>query len=538
MVDAFERVIQVPAVKRESRDVECRDEMPVNDPYRTQLNTNRRKQMNNDNSTRKQKLNRIKRSLALGLALPSLLVFSLSTQAQTSKFSKSKVTTFGTAKVVSPSKANSRLKVGKPSSGIRSSISKKPSVVGSRTSRSNSSRVSSKPPQKQGSSSSLIRSLGDLRSGATIRDFGQSSNRGTPSLGSPNRGTPSLGSPNRGAPSLGSPNRGAPSLGPPNRGAPSNPGGRGLVPDNDRAGTGSLGTLPGRGNGIPSPPRFGLDIGRGRITIPGFQSPERLPFPRLDGPVTILPGDGNGRSVRPPRPDLGRVLPDRNEGLPNVVKPDPSPSITESNRIFDNILGSISAVKPNPLNIKDLGKELSKVTLPTKDKPELNVKRQEMVLGARKTMIRRCGVGAGCHWWADLLCGWHWHRHGCHWTDLCAVPGYWSCWRPCHYRVVWCPTVHGHVRTAWYFGIESFLIPDVHALGVHEVSPYSPAAMAGLQPGDMILSVNGYAFDNESILPQMIQTSGGILDLEVYREGMESPMVVQVRLRRLRITTH
>lgn len=98
--------------------------------------------------------------------------------------------------------------------------------------------------------------------------------------------------------------------------------------------------------------------------------------------------------------------------------------------------------------------------------------------------------------------------------------------------------MHGHVRSAWYFGIESFLIPDVHALGVHEVSPYSPAAMAGLKPGDMILSVNGYAFDNDSILPEMIQTSGGFLDLEVYREGMESPMTVQVRLRRLRITSH
>ena len=98
--------------------------------------------------------------------------------------------------------------------------------------------------------------------------------------------------------------------------------------------------------------------------------------------------------------------------------------------------------------------------------------------------------------------------------------------------------MHGHVRSAWYFGIESFLIPDMHALGVHEVSPYSPAALAGLQPGDMILSVNGYAFDTESVLPEMIQTSSGLLNLEVYREGLEAPMVVQVRLRRLRITSY
>ena len=62
--------------------------------------------------------------------------------------------------------------------------------------------------------------------------------------------------------------------------------------------------------------------------------------------------------------------------------------------------------------------------------------------------------------------------------------------------------------------------------------------MAGLQAGDMILSVNGYAFDNDTVLPEMIQTSGGILNLEVYREGMEAPMTVQVRLRRLRVTSY
>ena len=103
---------------------------------------------------------------------------------------------------------------------------------------------------------------------------------------------------------------------------------------------------------------------------------------------------------------------------------------------------------------------------------------------------------------------------------------------------MWCSPIHGHARTAWYFGVESFLIPDMHALGVHEVSPYSPAAMAGLQSGDMILSVNGYAFDSETVLPDMIRNSGGVLNLEVYREGLEAPMTVQVRLRRLRITSH
>jgi len=323
--------------------------------------------------------------------------------------------------------------------------------------------------------------------------------------------------------------------GPPRFSTPPRP-----VPNLDRGGLGYRAPKSPLGNGIAVPPGRDGNSGNGggRITIPGIGGPQR-DFPPLNSkPIITLP-DNEDRRVGPmPTPDLGRFLPDRNGGKPNLVKPVPSLSITESNQNFNNILGRISKLEPKPLGIKDIGKELNKLTLITKDKPVLNMKRQEMVLGARKTMGLRFGVGAGCHWWADLLCGWHWHRHGCHWTDLCAAPGYWSCWRPCHYRVVWCPTVHGHVRTAWYFGVESFLIPDLHALGVHEVSPYSPAAMAGLKPGDMILSVNGYALDNESILPEMIQTSGGVLNLEVYREGLEAPMAVQVRLRRLRITSH
>lgn len=454
--------------------------------------------MTHYNSTMTQTRNGIRRALTLGLVLPGLLVFSLSAQAQTSKFSTSSKTAFGTTKAVSPSKSSSRLNVAKPSIGIRSSVSNSTSVIGSPSSRSRSNGLSSKLPTRQSSGSSLNRVIGDLRSGPTNRE----SIRG---------GTNSL--------------------------LPSTLGSLGRVPDSVRAGT-DLGSSIRNGRiGITRPPKPPANSGQqgGRLTNPGVKPPERNFLPR---PLTKFPID-IGKGITPkPVPDLGKLLPGRKGGSPVVTKPGTLPSIKESNRKFENILGSISKVQPKPLNIKDLTKDLPKLNLQTKDRPELNLKRQEMVMGARKTMAHRFGFGAGCHWWVDLLCGWHWQRHRCHWVDLCAVPGYWSCWRPCHYRVVWCPTIHGHVRSAWYFGIDSFLIPDMHALGVHEVSPYSPAAMAGLQPGDMILSVNGYAFDNESVLPEMIQTSGGVLNLEVYREGLEAPMVVQVRLRRLRITTY
>lgn len=456
--------------------------------------------MTNEPSTQKQTWSRMQRGLALGLALSSLLVFSIPTQAQTSKLSTSKKSTFkksmlGTTKVVSPSSSTSRRSIGKPSTGQRSSVSKKPSIVGSRVSRSSSIGISNSARTSQERKSSSNNQRGISRPGISNSD----SNRVAPGKSASQR----------------------------------------QVPDNNRGGTGFRDLFPRRGDGRTSAPRLEVELGQGvgRTTVPRPQPLQRVFPPSTSGSVRKLPVELPDRFPRKPIPNVGSVLPESNARSPSIKLGD-LPRSTKNNRSFENILGRISTVKPKPNNLKDFGKDLSKLTLLNEDKPELRVKQQVRVLGARKTMMHRFGMGAGCHWWADLLCGWHMHRHGCNWTDLCAVPGYWSCWTRCHYRVVWCPTVHGHVRSAWYFGIESFLIPDVHALGVHEVSPYSPAAMAGLKPGDMILSVNGYAFDNDSVLPEMIQTSGGILDLEVYREGMESPMAVQVRLRRLRITSH
>lgn len=457
--------------------------------------------MPHDNSTRKLKRHRIRAGLALGLALPSLVVFGLSAQAQIGPISTSKKTTIATGKVLSPSKSNSRFKVAKPSSGIHSSVSKKPNKTGSQLRRSSSFDLSSKLPKNDTRGSTLNRSVGNLRK---------------------------------------EPTTGASILGRTTRLVPSNPSVRNLVPDSGRGDRG-LRAIGGEvGNGMSRPPILQAITGRsgGRFNTAGPQSAERKIQSRLPAPVTNPTLDLSQRIPQKPVTDVGKFLPGSSEDSASGIKSGSVSSIIESNRKFDNILASISKLNPKPLDTKDLVKELPKLTLPPKDKSQLNMHRQEVVMGARKTMMHRIGVAAGCNWWADLLCGWHWHRHGCHWTDIYAVPGYWSCWRPCHYRVVWCPTMHGHVRSAWYFGIESFLIPDMHALGVHEVSPYSPAALAGLQPGDMILSVNGYAFDTESVLPEMIQTSSGLLNLEVYREGLEAPMVVQVRLRRLRITSY
>ena len=469
--------------------------------------------MTHHNPSRKQMLSGIRRRLALGLALPGLLVLSISAQAQTSKFPIGKKSIFGTPKVASPSKPASRVNVGRTTIGKEISAPKTPSVTGTRTSRSSSSGFSMRPTSRLGittlpNTTSRSSNIPQANSSGN-RHVGRASNQGLT-----------------------------------DRVKDLNVGNRGTVSGNAR-GTNRFPAINGRlGQGIFRPPVAGGQSDRPvtRPTVPEFHRSTPSIQPQVSAPIRTLPLDLTNRIPATPVPEGGkidRLLPGATAGILDV-KPGELPRITESNRSFDNILGRVSKIETKPLDIKEFRKELPKLKLldDGKVKPELKLEQQKMVAGARKTMLHRFGVGARCHWWADLLCGWHWHRHRCHWTDLCVVPGYWSCWAPCHYRVVWCPTVYGHARSAWYFGIESFLIPDVHALGVHQVSPYSPAAMAGLQAGDMILSVNGYAFDNDTVLPEMIQTSGGILNLEVYREGLEAPMVVQVRLRRLRVTSY
>ena len=138
-----------------------------------------------------------------------------------------------------------------------------------------------------------------------------------------------------------------------------------------------------------------------------------------------------------------------------------------------------------------------------------------------------------CHWWIDFVIGSHWHWNQYHWWDICHRPGYWHCWTPYHYRVVYCPRVNGYRKSAWYFGVECILIPDLASYGIQAVTANSPADRAGLQPGDMIVTINGFSVEDESVLRNAIQSSGGHLVLEVIRDGTEEPVIVEVALDRV-----
>jgi S1-C subfamily serine protease len=68
-------------------------------------------------------------------------------------------------------------------------------------------------------------------------------------------------------------------------------------------------------------------------------------------------------------------------------------------------------------------------------------------------------------------------------------------------------------------------------LGVEAVEPDSPAALAGIREGDVILSVNGKPLTSEDVLSQELATQQ--LTLEVMREGVDQPTSISLVPQRL-----
>ncbi len=67
-------------------------------------------------------------------------------------------------------------------------------------------------------------------------------------------------------------------------------------------------------------------------------------------------------------------------------------------------------------------------------------------------------------------------------------------------------------------------------MGITSVVPNSPAALAGLQPGQIVLSVNGQPLVSEQAMAQAIQLSLGTLVMEVIHQGCSQPYHVTVYL--------
>lgn len=277
--------------------------------------------------------------------------------------------------------------------------------------------------------------------------------------------------------------------------------------------------LPGNIGNRPSvtdikvPGLTGKRPGVGDIKLPGNTG--RLPVPGRVDTGKFAPGQ------------LGQIKPGTLEGLNrfrDLVSKNPAtpgiPKIDLAKKI------DFKDLKTLPGNLK-LVEDAGKLELVS---PESTV--------AKRMAIQNLSLSIQCHWWIDLCIGWNWHHHHVHWWNHCYTPGYWTCWTPCHYQVVYCPSYATYTSSYWYFGVECMLIPDMACYGIQEVKPHSPAARAGLLPGDMIVSVNGMAIDEENVLQRAIQTSGGRLELVVVRDGVAEPIMIPVQLMRVRALSY
>ena len=168
-------------------------------------------------------------------------------------------------------------------------------------------------------------------------------------------------------------------------------------------------------------------------------------------------------------------------------------------------LGNGKTVKPIALNPGLLVQNKVKA-------PQFQAQVQQIVATAPKHL---CG-NPHFHWWVSV-CHHHCHTHyGC-WN---IYDQYWDCWTPCNWNVVQCQQV------SWYVGMSCVYIPDMQAYGVQSIVDGSPAHLAGLVPGDLILTVNGQSiFD-----PQLINTevSRGRLELTFVRDGFDTPLTTTI----------
>jgi hypothetical protein len=140
---------------------------------------------------------------------------------------------------------------------------------------------------------------------------------------------------------------------------------------------------------------------------------------------------------------------------------------------------------------------------------------------AQNYALKSLYLSPKCAWWVP----WYYY---CYWPTC---PYWcWDYWYPCHFYVIHC-----HAGYSYYFGAELFAVPGI-GLGVASVNPGSPAERAGLVVGDMILSANGrplQALNSNDVMRHVIQTSGGVLNMEVLQETSSQPVVMTAFLRRV-----
>merc|ERR1711939_390046 len=259
---------------------------------------------------------------------------------------------------------------------------------------------------------------------------------------------------------------------------------------------------PGNFPSIRTNPRLSPQVTR-PITVTPRRPPATSPVPSLRGtnPNTSFPRITNPNVLNPRTPPTSSRIPnlmirpnttlprvDLNRFNPGVRLPNGSqPRITIPNKPMPTLRGdtAIRNIKPDQSRLNGLRRfdsVVGKLDLAENFKPvpldnikesleglkdaQLNELKLPMGTKTKTAAIRHLGLRPMCHWWLDFCIGWHWHHHHCHWWDICYLPGYWNCWTPCYYNVVYCPPRVGYVACSWYFGVECVLIPDMGCYGI------------------------------------------------------------------------
>ena len=167
-----------------------------------------------------------------------------------------------------------------------------------------------------------------------------------------------------------------------------------------------------------------------------------------------------------------------------------------------------SILLPNGTKTKSIAIDVAQIRKHKGPSSHVQPQIQNIVATAPKHLC----VNPHFSWWVNT-CHDHCQTHyGC-WN---IHNQYWDCWTPCNWQVVRCE------QFTFYVGLSCIYIPDMQAYGVQSVINGTPAQHAGLQAGDLILTVNGQpVFEPSLVNTELVR---GRLDLQIIREGLPSPL--------------
>ncbi len=127
-----------------------------------------------------------------------------------------------------------------------------------------------------------------------------------------------------------------------------------------------------------------------------------------------------------------------------------------------------------------------------------------------------------CHWWYNW-CGSKWY-----FDPTCAVTYRWY-YYPCTVR-----TGVAVRQFSWHLGLNCVFIPG-RGLGIQEVEAGSPAALAGLTEGMVIVAANGTELTDEGLMQGIIEGSSGLLNLTVLPQADAELADVTVQMARIAV---